>query len=88
MILRASLAISVTWVVTVLFTMFVYNPAGIAAATEQGGHFPESLYDNNTVGVAIVGGWISPALAVLIFSLSRTIMFKLRRANHEQRDQA
>jgi hypothetical protein len=51
-----------------MYTIYVYNPAGIEAERYFGTHFPENHFDNNTIAVALVGGWIAPAIAVAIFA--------------------
>lgn len=63
--LRGVIAVLANWLSTVLFTAYVYNPAGIAAGHAAGEHFPEGSYDNNTVGIAIFFGWICPTMLVL-----------------------
>jgi Mn2+/Fe2+ NRAMP family transporter len=62
--LRGLLAVIAAWVVGIAYTIYVYNPAGTQAARYAGVHFPENHYDNNTVAVALLGGWLAPAIAV------------------------
>lgn len=50
--------------IVVVYTVTIYNPAGIAAGYEAGMHFPESHYDNNKVSVVVVTGWFYPLLAL------------------------
>lgn len=68
---RAATAIVPGWILTFLYTIYVYNSAGIAAGHEQGMHFPENRYDNNTVSVALIAGWFYPAFTVLVFITAR-----------------
>jgi len=56
----------VGWIADVAFTIYIYNPAGIAAGVGAGADNPEMRYDNNTVAVAIVGGWLYPAVAIAL----------------------
>ncbi len=64
--LRASVAVAVAWAFSILYTAYVYNPAGIAAGQEQGIDSPQMLYDNNTVSSTILGGWFYPTVVVLL----------------------
>ncbi len=57
------------WVATPFYAMSILNPAGIAAGKERGIGSPELLFYNNTVATAMLGGWLYPALAVLIIAL-------------------
>jgi len=68
---RVFLAIVAGWLLSIFYTALIYNPAGIAAATSQGVHFPESLYDNNTIATMVLAGWMYPAIALTIFFLVR-----------------
>jgi hypothetical protein len=65
-LLRGFLAVLAAWISDVIYTLYVYNPAGIASARYRGVHFPESIYDNNTVAVALVAGWVGPAILLSI----------------------
>lgn len=69
--IRCVLGILVGWAAFVAFTLYVYNPAGIAAGLALGHDFPESRYDNNTMGVALLFGWWLPALAVCVYAVAR-----------------
>jgi hypothetical protein len=71
-------AIFAGWGVAVVFTMFVYNPAGIAAGVAAGVDSPETRFDNNTIAVAILGGWVFPAMAVSVFLGVRALIRKIR----------
>lgn len=64
--LRGLLAVAGAWISGIVYTIYVYNPAGTEVARYAGVHFPESHFDNNTVGAAMLGGWLAPALAVAI----------------------
>jgi len=68
---RAVLAIIVAWAADIAFTAFFYNPAGIAAGHAAGVHFPEARFDNNTIGTAILEGWLLPLLVVVLLALWR-----------------
>lgn len=75
---RLSVAVVAAWILAVAYTMYVYNPAGVLAGHEQGVHFPEARYDNNTITVALLAGWFWPLIAVLIVWLARRV-FRTRR---------
>lgn len=62
---RCVWAICAGWLCTVLFTVLVYNPSGIAAGHALGQDFPEGRFDNNTSGVAIFFGWLCPTIIVM-----------------------
>jgi hypothetical protein len=64
---RALIGIISSWIFLIIYTIYLYNPAGIAAGHEVGMHFPESRYDNNTIVPALVSGWLYPALLALIY---------------------
>jgi len=90
-VLRGGLAIGTAWALSVVLTSDVYNPAGIAAGHARDEHFPEGRYDNNTIVVAIVGGWVNPVIAVLvarIVGLCRTEWraWRARRLNAARTD--
>jgi len=72
-LLRGLLAVLAAWVASVVYTIYVYNPAGIAAGHYNGVHFPESNYDNNTVAVALMAGWIGPAIIISIMGAFRAM---------------
>ena len=76
---RCLAAVLVSWLCTVLFTLFVYNPSGIAAGHAMGQHFPEGQYDNNTAGIAIVFGWFCPTVLVAIFAGFRYLWLRHHR---------
>jgi len=77
---RAATSIAAAWLAAIIYTIFLYNPAGIAASVEQGVHFPQARYDNNTIACTILVGWLYPALAILGFSLLRRVWLMLRKA--------
>ena len=72
-LVRGLLAIAAAWVVGLAYTALVYNPAGIAAGHEAGAHFPENSYDNNTIAVALVGGWIGPSIVIGLMGAFRAM---------------
>jgi len=72
-LLRGCLAVIAAWVAGILFTIYVYNLAGIAAGHYRGMAFPEVHYDNNTVAVALIAGWIGPAIIVSIMGAFRSM---------------
>ena len=76
--LKVLSAIVAGWVTAVAFTLFVYNPAGIAAELAAGVDSPEVRFDNNTVAATILGGWICPAMAVAAVLVVRTMLRKPR----------
>jgi hypothetical protein len=71
-IIRSALAVGVAWAASVVYTMYVYNPAGIAAWHELGWDSPEMRFDNNTVAAQLLMGWFYPAIAVGLFLQSNT----------------
>ena len=66
--LRGLIAVVAGWLSAVAYTVYVYNPAGIEAERYFGTHFPENHFDNNTIAVALIGGWIAPTFAVAVFA--------------------
>ncbi len=64
---RAAIAVVSSWIISILYTIYIYNPAGIAAGIEQGIDSPQMRYDNNTVASTILGGWLYPLLIVLLY---------------------
>lgn len=77
--LRCIIAVLVGWLYTLLFTLFVYNPGGIAAGHALGEHFPENRYDNNTSGIAIVFGWLLPATYAVAAAALRALWLRVNR---------
>lgn len=59
--------------VGIAYTAFVYNPAGVAAARATGLHFPDGHFDNNTIAVSLVAGWIGPAIILAIMGAFRAM---------------
>jgi hypothetical protein len=74
--IRVFLAVVVGWLLSVLYTALIYNPAGIAAATSQGVESPEMRYDNNTIATMVMAGWMYPVIALTIFFLARWLWHK------------
>jgi hypothetical protein len=67
-ILRSALGVAVAWIVSVLFTGLVYNPVGEAHATATfGAEYAFNRFDNNTISVMIMSGWVLPLLTAVIF---------------------
>jgi hypothetical protein len=62
--LRGLVAVAAAWFAGIVYAIYVYNPAGKEAARYAGMHFPENHFDNNTIAVALLVGWIAPAIAV------------------------
>jgi hypothetical protein len=69
--IRSAIAVAIGWILAVTYTMYIFNPAGIAAGYEQGVHFPENRYDNNTISATILSGWLYPLLVVAFYFLMR-----------------
>jgi hypothetical protein len=72
-LLRGFLAVLAAWIAGAIYTIYVYNPAGIAAGHYNGVHFPEGEYDNNTVAVALMAGWVGPAIVLSIMGAFRAM---------------
>ena len=72
--LRTAAGVMAGWITSIVLTIFVYNPAGIAAAIAAGADSPEMRYDNNTVAAAILGGWLYPVMAVALALGIRTLV--------------
>jgi hypothetical protein len=68
---RGAAALALGWSGCVACTMLVFNPVGIASAYEHGEHFPEARYDNNTVSVAILAGWLLPLATLAVRLVGR-----------------
>lgn len=68
--IRAFLAILCGWAVAILYTIVVYNPAGIAAEGTAGDVL---RFDNNAVASSLLGGWLTPAIAVCVFFVIRRL---------------
>jgi hypothetical protein len=64
---RSAIAIAAAWVFSIVYTIYLYNPAGSAAGRELGLDSPEMRFDNNKVAVQLLAGWIYPAIVVRIF---------------------
>ena len=77
---RAFIGVLVSWVFIVLYTIYIYNPSGIAAGHELGMHFPEGKYDNNTISVALIGGWIYPTILAFVYLGGLSAWKKLSKA--------
>ena len=72
-LLRGLLAVLAARIADVFYTIYIHNPAGIAAGHYKGVHFPENYYDNNTVSVALMAGWIGPAILLSIMGAFRAM---------------
>jgi hypothetical protein len=80
---RSVSAIVVAWIASVAYTIYLYNPAGIAAGRELGWDSPEMRFDNNTIASQLIGGWIYPALVVALFLTVRHFRKKTSSGEHE-----
>ena len=72
------------WLLSVLYAIYVYNPAGVAMGHEAGMDFPENRFDNNVNGPILMMGWIYPLLSILLFSLLESIFQRIRGKNLEE----
>lgn len=72
-LIRGVVAVAASWLVGIAYTAFVYNPAGIAASRAAGLHFPQGHFDNNTIAVSLVAGWIGPAIILGIMGAFRAM---------------
>ncbi len=77
---RGAIAILVTWAISVFYAGLVYNPLGLAAASAQGIHAPWMRYDNNTIAVQSIGGWMLSAISVLGVCFVLHVICRFRRA--------
>ena len=80
--LKVMSAILAGWVVAVAFTFLVYNPAGTAAAIAAGVDSPDMRFDNNTIAVAILSGWLYPAAAVAAVLSVRSLIRRIGPSPH------
>jgi hypothetical protein len=78
-IVRCALAVSLGWLVWILLTFSVYNPAGISAGYEQGLHFPEGQYGNNTSSIALFFGWVIPGEAAAAYFILLAVWRRVRK---------
>jgi hypothetical protein len=78
-VVRCALAVSLGWLAWVLLTIFLHNPAGIRAGYEQGLHFPEGRYDNNTSSIALFFGWTIPGAAAAAYFILLAVWRRVRR---------
>jgi len=69
-VIRCVCAVVLAWSASVFYTALAYNPAGIAFGHQQGQHFPEASYDNNTISVMLLAGWFIPAVTSVAFFLA------------------
>ena len=81
MLVRTAAGVVAGWIADIVFTIYVYIPAGIAVAIAAGVDSPEMRYDNNTVAVAILGGWFYPAMAVALTLCTRALLVRRRAAS-------
>ena len=77
-LLRALAAIILAWIFIVLFTIYVYNPVGVEMGHEEGMHFPENRFDNNTIASTVLAGWVNPTLVAIV---TYVILRIIRRVN-------
>jgi O-antigen ligase len=84
-LLRGLLAVLAAWIAGVVYTIYVYNPAGAAAGHDDGLHFPEGNYDNNTVAVTLMAGWIGP---VILLSIVAACQSMRDRVGHRRTERA
>jgi hypothetical protein len=82
-IARAVVAITAAWVASVAYTIYLYNPAGIAAGLELRWDSPEMRFDNNTVAAQLLGGWIYPSIVVAVFFAVRHAWRRRRAEAHQ-----
>src|SRR5688572_2624810 len=67
-ILRSAFGVVLAWIVSVLFTAQVYNPVGEAYVTATlGAEYAFNRFDNNTIAVMMLSGWILPLLTAIVF---------------------
>jgi len=74
---RATVAIVIGWTLVVIYTIYIYNPAGIAAGLGRGAHFPKANYDNNTIAATIAGGWMYPAISIVAYLFLRLVYLRV-----------
>ena len=77
--IRCVIAVLLSWLCTVIFILYLYNPAGIAAGHALGQDFPEVRYDNNTSGIAIMFGWLCPTVIVAVVAGIRFLWLRRHR---------
>jgi hypothetical protein len=82
-VVRSVIAIATAWAVSVVYTIHLYNPAGIAAGRELGLDSPEMKFDNNTVGSQLLGGWMYPSLVVALFFVARHLRSRQKANSRE-----
>ena len=75
---RCIFATMLAWAFSVFYAILVYNPAGIAYGHEQGMHFPEAAYDNNTVVSMLIGGWSFPVTTIAVVYFVRYLWHRSR----------
>ena len=78
-LVRCVVAVFIGWAILIFYTALIYNPAGIALATEKGVDSPGMRYDNNTIASALLGGWLPPTLALAVFFALRNVWFRLSK---------
>jgi hypothetical protein len=78
---KTLLSVIVAWITSVLFTIYIYNPAGFEMGLEQGIDSPKMHFDNNTSGASILTGWIVPLVTCFIFYLGKiaALIYKVRK---------
>ncbi|MBA8887018.1 hypothetical protein FHW12_001209 [Dokdonella fugitiva] len=76
-LVRGLVAAVAGWIGCVAYTIFVFNPVGLASARAHGDHFPDVRYDNNTVSVAILAGWVVPLATLATYHAARRIFRRI-----------
>ena len=78
---KALASLIIAWTFTVLYTINIYNPSGIAMGLEQGLDSLENHFDNNTTSVSILIGWVYPLLTCLLFYAGKivSLIYKVRK---------
>ena len=67
--LRVVCAVFLPWFVGVVYTIGIYNPVEQTYYKLLSDETAMYRFDNNTVASVILGGWIAPAIVVLIYFL-------------------
>jgi len=75
------------WLLSILYVIYVYNPAGVAMGHEAGMDFRENRFDNNVAGPMLLMGWFYPLLSILLFSLLESFIQRICGNNQEEASQ-